>query len=194
MIETLESIRREIPKGTSLMLHSCCGPCSLGVIEQLGDHFALFVYFYNPNILPQEEYQKRLGAQKTVLEQISTTYPIRFLEGAYEPEVFLVETKGFTKEAEGGKRCDICFSLRFRETAKLAKREHISYFTSTLSIGPRKNAIKLDEIGRQMAEEYNLRFLSVDFKKNAGFQRSVVLSKELGIYRQQYCGCGLGSV
>lgn len=193
MVETLETIRREIPKGTNLMLHSCCGPCSLGVIEQLGDHFALFVYFYNPNILPQEEYQKRLEAQKTVLEQVNVAYPIRFLEGAYEPAFFLEKTKDFTKQAEGGKRCDICFALRFRETAKLAKRENISHFTSTLSIGPRKNAVTLGEIGKEIAQEQNLRFLSVDFKKNAGFQRSVALSKELGIYRQQYCGCALGN-
>lgn len=192
MTRKLGEILKEIPKGTHLLLHSCCAPCSLGAIEQLKEHFTLHVYFYNPNILPLEEYQKRLEAQKIVLAQVKTVYPIRFIEGTYQPELFLEKTKAYQHISEGGARCAICFRLRFAKAAELAKAEHIAYFTSTLSVGPRKNAQLLAEIGTEIAAEHHLQFLPVDFKKNAGYQRSVALSKELGIYRQNYCGCALG--
>ena len=180
----------DIPKGTPLLLHSCCGPCSVGVIAELQTHFTLYVSFYNPNILPLEEYERRLDAQKTVLDVAKTAYPITFFEGAYTPEVFLETATGLEQEPEGGKRCEHCFHLRLEHSAKLAKANNIPHFATTLSISPHKNADVINRLGKTLGEEYRLHFLAVDFKKNGGFQESVRLSKELGIYRQNYCGCG----
>ena len=182
----------DTPKGTPLLLHSCCGPCSVGVIAQLGEHFTLFLSFYNPNILSLEEYKRRLDAQKTVLAEAKTAYPITFLEGAYTPEIFLEAVAGFEDEPEGGKRCASCFHLRLEHSAKIAKTHKIPYFATTLSISPHKNVDVINQLGSTLGTEHNLHFLAADFKKNGGFQESVRLSKELGIYRQNYCGCGFG--
>ena len=182
----------DIPKGTPLLLHSCCGPCSVGVIAKLQTHFTLYVSFYNPNILPLEEYKRRLDAQKEVLANAKTAYPITFFEGAYTPEVFLQIAAGLEQEPEGGKRCEHCFFLRLEHSAKLAKANNIPYFATTLSISPHKNVDVINQLGEHLAKQHNLHFLAADFKKNGGFQESVRLSKELGIYRQNYCGCRFG--
>ena len=180
----------EIPKGSALLLHSCCGPCSIAVIAALGTHFTLYISFYNPNILPLEEYQRRLDAQKTVLANAKTAYPITFFEGAYTPEIFLEAAAGLEQQPEGGKRCTSCFHLRLAHSATLAKANDIPYFATTLSISPHKNVNTINQIGARLAKQHKLHFLAADFKKNGGFQESVRLSKQLGIYRQNYCGCG----
>lgn len=180
-------------KRAKLLLHSCCGPCSTAVIEQLMEEYDVTVFFYNPNITESAEYEKRREAQLHFLNQYNEPLPeerkIRFLEGGYDPNTFYQAAEGLENEPEGGRRCTECFRLRMEKSAQAAQKLGIEEFTTTLSVSPHKNYDLICKIGKQLGEKYGCQFLERDFKKKAGFQRSVVLSKEYGLYRQNYCGC-----
>ena len=171
-----------------LLLHSCCAPCSSNCIEVLSN-FMVTVFYYNPNISSDEEYKKRVAEQIRFIKEFDTPNKVEFIEGDYEPDVFFKEVKGLEKEPEGGKRCFKCYELRLRKTAELAKAEAYDYFTTTLTISPLKNSVKLNETGLKLQEEYGVNYLLSDFKKQEGYKRSIELSKEYGLYRQNYCGC-----
>lgn len=188
----MESVIKTHEKGEqvpSLFLHSCCGPCSSYVLEYLSEFFCITLYYYNPNIDPPEEYRFRAREQELVIEKIKTQNPVLFLEGEYEPECFYRAVKGLEREAEGGKRCQTCFELRLESAAKKAAEGGFDYFTTTLSISPLKSADRLNEIGEEMGRRYGVAYLVSDFKKKDGYKRSVALSQEMGLYRQNYCGC-----
>ncbi len=175
-----------------LFLHSCCAPCSSYVMEYLCRYFSLTVFYYNPNISAAEEYGKRAAEQKRLIAAYNAEgkgFPIEILEGAYAPAVFFEAVKGCEDCPEGGERCHRCYELRLRETARLAGERGFDYFCTTLSISPRKDAEKLNEIGGRLAGEYGIAWLPSDFKKKDGYRRSVELSAEYGLYRQDYCGC-----
>lgn len=172
-----------------LLLHSCCAPCSSNCIEVLSKCFMVTVFYYNPNISSDEEYKKRVAEQIRFIKEFDTPNKVEFIEGDYEPDVFFKEVKGLEKEPEGGKRCFKCYELRLRKTAELAKAEAYDYFTTTLTISPLKNSVKLNETGLKLQEEYGVNYLLSDFKKQEGYKRSIELSKEYGLYRQNYCGC-----
>lgn len=185
IIESLES-RGAVPR---LLLHSCCAPCSSYVLEYLSEYFEITVFYYNPNIYPETEYDKRVEEQRRLTESLPSKHPISFLAGDYDMERFYDAARGHEQEREGGERCFRCYELRLREAAKAAKDGEFDYFTTTLSISPLKNAEKLNEIGGRMAEEYGVSYLPSDFKKKNGYKRSTELSKEYHLYRQDYCGC-----
>lgn len=187
-LEQLQEENKDLPV-KRLLLHSCCAPCSSYVLEYLSKTFAITVFYFNPNISPLQEYQNRLEEQKRLLSEMKTVYPISFLAGEYKPELFYQTVKGLEQEREGQERCFRCYQLRITETARLAKEKKFDYFTTTLSISPLKNAKKLNEIGKTAAEQYDIPYLYSDFKKKGGYQRSIELSKEFQLYRQDYCGC-----
>ena len=172
-----------------LLLHSCCAPCSSYVLEYLSDYFEITVFYYNPNIYPPEEYDKRVLEQQMLIEKMPTKYPVSFVAGEYDRERFYAMAKGNELAKEGGVRCFGCYELRLRETAKKALEGGFDYFTTTLSISPLKNAEKLNEIGVKLGEEYGISYLVSDFKKRNGYKRSTELSREYNLYRQDYCGC-----
>ena len=173
----------------TLLLHSCCAPCSSYCLEYLSDYFKIAVFYYNPNIYPEDEYYKRVSEQKHFIEKLPAKNPISFIEGSYDTDRFYNTPKGLEDCPEGGERCFLCYELRLRESAELAKKYQMAYFTTTLSISPLKNARKLNEIGDSLAKEYGIRYLNSDFKKRNGYKRSVELSEQYGMYRQYYCGC-----
>jgi len=172
-----------------LLLHSCCAPCSSAVIEKLLTHFDITVYYYNPNIEPFDEYKKRAEEQKRFIEISRGKNPIAFVEETYDNEEYKKIAKGLENEPEGGARCHKCYALRLEKTASYAKDNGFDYFCTTLSVSPYKNAAKLNEIGAFFAEKYGVPYLYSDFKKNDGYKRSIELSKEYNLYRQEYCGC-----
>lgn len=173
----------------SLLLHSCCAPCSSYCLEYLTNYFHVTIYYYNPNISYKEEYDRRVQEQIRLIKAMPVKYPISFLEGTYEPEVFYQIAKGLEDQPEGGERCFACYELRLLEAAKCAKENGFDYFTTTLSISPHKNAAKLNEIGEKTGAVYGVSYLNSDFKKRNGYKRSIELSKEYDLYRQDYCGC-----
>lgn len=173
----------------SLLLHSCCAPCSSYVIEYLSNYFNITVFYYNPNIYPREEYLKRVKEEKDFILKFKTKYKVDFIEGDYDTNRFYSIAKGFENEKEGGERCFRCYELRLKETASVAKNKKYDYFTTTLSISPYKNAQKLNEIGEKVGKEYDVKYLYSDFKKKNGYKRSIELSREYNLYRQDYCGC-----
>ena len=185
VIKKLEE-RGEVPK---LLLHSCCAPCSSYVLEYLSNYFEITVFYYNPNIYPEEEYWKRVEEQKGLIRSMKTLHPVSFLEGVYEKEAFYKMAEGMEALKEGGVRCFACYEMRLRKTAELAKEKEFDFFTTTLSISPMKNAQKLNEIGRSVGAEYGMEYLLSDFKKKNGYKRSIELSAIYGLYRQDYCGC-----
>ena len=186
--KTLEQLDKEA-KVPTLLLHSCCAPCSSYVLEYLSHYFQITVFYYNPNIYPESEYTKRILEQQTLIGQMKSKHPISFMAGAYDKERFYAMAEGMETLKEGGARCMKCYELRLREAAEVAKKGNFDYFTTTLSISPMKNAVKLNEIGMRLAEEYQVAYLLSDFKKKNGYKRSIELSKEYGLYRQDYCGC-----
>ena len=185
VIEVLQRQGR-VPR---LLLHSCCAPCSSYVLEYLSRYFEITVFYYNPNIYPPEEFGKRVEEQKRLIAQLPAEHPISFLDGPYEPERFYEMARGLEQVPEGGERCFKCYRLRLTETAEMARAGKYDYFTTTLSISPLKNAEKLNEIGGQLAKDYGVDYLYSDFKKRNGYKRSTELSREYGLYRQDYCGC-----
>ncbi|MGI5896986.1 MAG: epoxyqueuosine reductase QueH [Oscillospiraceae bacterium] len=173
----------------SLLLHSCCAPCSSYVLEYLSQFFEITVFYYNPNITLPEEYRHRVEELKRLLREMPLEHPVRLLEGNYQPERFYEAAQGLEQLPEGGERCFRCYELRLREAARIAAEQRCDYFTTTLSISPMKRADKLLEIGERLAEEVGVPYLVSDFKKRNGYKRSIELSKMYGLYRQDYCGC-----
>lgn len=191
----------------TLFLHSCCAPCSSYVLEYLRQYFRITVFYYNPNITEDEEYRKRVAEQKRLIAAYNEELPekvnagcdrqelgdrgfrIEVIEGDYEPGRFFEISRGLEQCPEGGERCFACYALRLHETARRAKAGGYDYFTTTLSISPLKNAVKLNEIGERLSKEYGVAWLPSDFKKRDGYKRSIELSREYGLYRQDYCGC-----
>ena len=175
-----------------LFLHSCCAPCSSYCLEYLCRYFAITVFYYNPNISMEEEYRKRVAEQKRLIAAYNEErkgYPIAVAEGDYEPGLFFEMSKGYEDCPEGGERCFRCFDLRLRRTVQEAKAGGYDYFATTLTISPLKCAEKINEIGQQLSSEYGVSWLPSDFKKKNGYKRSIELSAEYGLYRQDYCGC-----
>ena len=188
MEKVLDAAARE-GRVPTLFLHSCCAPCSSYVLEYLSRYFSITVFYYNPNISPKEEYEERVEEVKRLIRELPAVHPIRFQEGAYCPERFYQAVKGREEDREGGERCSICFRLRLEEAARLAAEGGCDWFTTTLTISPLKNAALLNAIGEEMAQKYGVRFLNSDFKKRNGYKRSVELSSQYHLYRQDYCGC-----
>ena len=176
-------------KTPTLLLHSCCAPCSSWCLYFLSSYFKITVFYYNPNIYPETEYYKRVEEQKRFIEALPSKNKISFIEGRFDPKEFYSTVKGFEKEKEGGERCFRCYRLRLLQTALLAKEKGFDYFTTTLTISPLKNAAKLNEIAKEVADELGIKNLPSDFKKENGYKMSTELSKEYGLYRQDYCGC-----
>lgn len=172
-----------------LMLHSCCAPCSSYVIEYLNPYFNITVLYYNPNISPVEEYEKRKAEQIRFIKEFDSVNPVHICDCDYDGKKYEEAIKGLENEPEGGLRCVKCFYLRLEETAKTAKKLNFDYFCTTLSISPLKNAELLNKIGKNLSEKYDIKYLPSDFKKREGYKRSVKLSKKYNLYRQNFCGC-----
>lgn len=188
----LEKIIKKIDKTKErpkLLIHSCCGPCSSYVLEYLSKHFKITVFYYNPNIYPEEEYNSRAKEQKMLIDRMNLASDVDYIEATYIAKDYYDAIKGHEKDPEGGERCLICYELRLKESAKFAKEYKFDYFITTLSISPHKNAVKLNEIGEKVGREYGIKHLPSDFKKKNGYKRSIELSKEHELYRQDYCGC-----
>lgn len=169
----------------TLLLHSCCGPCSSACIERLKDYFKITVIYYNPNIEPLSEYEHRKSEQMRLLKELD----IAFLDCDYDNGVFRNLTKNLSLEPEGGKRCAVCFGIRLKHTAVVAKENNFDYFGTTLTVSPHKNSQLINKIGEKIGEKIGIKFLYSDFKKKDGYKRSIELSKEYNLYRQNYCGC-----
>lgn len=182
----IENLGDRVP---SLLLHSCCAPCSSYCIEYLSKHFDITVLYYNPNIYPETEYEKRKAEQKRLIKEMETKYPVKMLDCDFESEKFYEMAKGLEDCRECGERCFKCYRLRLWKTAVEAKNNNFDYFTTTLTISPFKNAEKINEIGIDLSEEYGVDWLPSDFKKKEGYKRSIELSKVYSLYRQNYCGC-----
>lgn len=178
---TAENIR---PK---LLIHSCCAPCSSYVLEYLTKYFDITVFYYNPNISPEQEYRHRVEEQKRLISEMCPT--VEFIEGPYEPQKFYEMAKGLENEPERGARCLKCYRMRLEKTAEVAKNGNFDFFTTTLSISPQKDSAVLNELGRQLSTEYNIPYLFSDFKKRGGYKRSIELSAQFNLYRQNFCGC-----
>ena len=181
------------PQKPSVLLHACCGPCATACVERLVPDYSVTVYYYNPNITDREEYYLRRDTLKHFIDEFNrengAMYTVGFLEGAYEPERFIERADPLRDEPEGGRRCDLCFTMRLKETARMAAKLEMEYFTTTMSVSPHKNYEKIKSLGSMLEEECSAKFLDVDFKKQNGFGRSVELSKKYGLYRQNFCGC-----
>ncbi len=185
MIVQLQNENR-VPR---LLLHSCCAPCSSYVLEYLSNYFEITVFYYNPNIFPEQEYTKRILEQQSLIHDMEFEHPVSFLAGRYDRARFFEMAEGMEHLKEGGERCFQCYRLRLEEAARVAREAEFDYFTTTLTISPMKNADKLNEIGKQIGEQYKVAYLQSDFKKKNGYKRSIELSGEYGLYRQDYCGC-----
>ncbi|MDR0817247.1 MAG: epoxyqueuosine reductase QueH [Clostridiales Family XIII bacterium] len=177
----------------SILVHSCCGPCSTSVCERLAPDYDVTLFFYNPNITDREEYMRRLEAQRIFVAGYNmrpeTDYPVTLAIGSYEPQAFYEAARGYEDEPEGGARCIKCFKLRIGEAAAYASLHGFNVFTTTLSVSPHKDFTEISKIGGTAAIRGGLTFLAEDFKKKDGYRRSVEMSKAYGLYRQQYCGC-----
>lgn len=184
----LDIIRSQNLKPT-LLLHACCAPCSSYVLEYLAKHFDITVFYYNPNITSKAEYEYRTAEVQRLIAEMPLKNSVAFVSGKYDIESFFEIAKGLEDVPEGGERCFKCYRLRLAETAEYAKINGFDYFTTTLSISPYKNAEKLNSIGNELAETVGVKYLFSDFKKKNGYKRSIELSAEYGLYRQDYCGC-----
>ena len=188
----LEKIIEEAEKNgvtPSLLLHSCCAPCSSYCLEYLSQYFRITVLYYNPNLYPAEEYERRVFEQRKLIAALPAKNKISLVEMKGEPGEFYSAVRGLEQIKEGGERCFACFRLRLERAAKYAKENDFDFFTTTLTISPLKNAAKLNEIGEAAGKKFGVRHLPSDFKKKNGYKRSVELSKIYGLYRQDYCGC-----
>ena len=183
--EEMKKIISNLDDHNKILLHSCCGPCSSSVIERLRDYFDITVLYYNPNIEPKEEYEKRKSEQLRLLNELG----IKFMDIDYLNEEYHKVVKGYENEPENGLRCPICFELRLDKTASLAKENNFDYFGTTLTVSPHKNSKIINEIGLKLQDKYNIKYLLSDFKKEDGYKRSIELSKKYDLYRQDYCGC-----
>lgn len=170
---------------SKMLLHSCCGPCSSSVIERLKENYDITVLYYNPCIFPKEEFEKRKQEQIRLLKILN----IDFLDCEYDNEKYEQLVENFHNEKEGGSRCSLCFRQRLDKTAELSKQHNFDIFCTTLTVSPHKNALIINQIGKEVSEKYDIEFLERDFKKQDGYKRSLVLSREYNLYRQNYCGC-----
>lgn len=174
---------------STLLLHACCAPCSSACLERLSNFFKITIIYYNPNITEEKEYLKRLEELKNFIQKIKVKYPINIIDTRYDPKEFFEISKGLEKEKERGKRCYKCYELRLEETAKVAKENNFDFFATTLTLSPYKKTDWLNEIGENLSNKYQTSYLYSDFKKKNGYKRSIELSKEYNLYRQDYCGC-----
>ena len=174
-------------KRPSLLLHCCCGPCAAYVIEYLAGHFAIALLFYNPNIQPQDEYLKRLHGMRELV--LKSPWNVFVMECDYDEERFNEAVKGLEREPEGSERCTACFRLRLHDTANRAAKSGFETFCTTLSVSPRKDTARINEIGFELEAQFGVKWLPSDFKKRDGYKRSSQLALEYGLYRQNYCGC-----
>ncbi len=188
-LEYLIEKNQEQGRVPTLLLHACCAPCSSAVLEYLSRFFAITLLYYNPNIAPYEEYEKRETELRRLVREMDVVHPVQLLPCSYDGQAYCQAGEGVEGEPEGGKRCTACFRLRLEYTARQAAKLHFDYFTTTLSISPLKNARLLNQLGEEMGEKYGVAHLPSDFKKKDGYKRSVELSKVYGLYRQDYCGC-----
>ena len=181
------------PQKPSVLLHACCGPCATACVERLVPDYSVTVYYYNPNITDREEYYLRRDSLIQFIDAFNrehkALYTVSFLEGAYEPDRFIEKASPLADEPEGGKRCDICFSMRLAETARMAAKLEMDYFSTTMSVSPHKNYDKIKSLASIFEADISPNFLDMDFKKQNGFGRSVEMSKQYGLYRQNFCGC-----
>ena len=189
--ETDKIISKISEQGTlpRLLLHSCCAPCSSYTLEYLSDYFEITVYYFNPNISPESEFENRYSEQKRLIEALPVKNKIKLIKGDYDYNEFLAVAKGLESVPEGGERCFKCYRLRLEKTAQLASEQGFDYFCTTLSISPLKNSQKINEIGFDVGEAYGVKWLPSDFKKREGYKRSIELSREYDLYRQNFCGC-----
>lgn len=183
--EEMKKIIDKFDSRKTILLHSCCGPCSTAVLEKLNDYFDITVLYYNPNIEPMDEYIKRKCVQIELLNKLN----IKYMEIDYLNEEYHDKVIGYEKEPENGLRCHICYKLRLEKTAYLASINNYDYFGTTLTVSPYKNSKIINQIGLELESKYNIKFLLSDFKKENGYKRSIELSKEYDLYRQNYCGC-----
>jgi hypothetical protein len=189
MEEILAEVAADKGPHRRLLLHSCCGPCSTAVIMCLSSFFDITVFYYNPNIDDRDEYAKRAREQERLIALMPTPNPVVFREGEYRPEDYLAGAEPLSLDREGGDRCTFCYGLRLDRTAREAHDGKFEYFTTTLTVSPMKDAERINAIGGALGEKYRVRWLPSDFKKKNGYLRSIELSKEYGLYRQNYCGC-----
>ena len=190
-IETDKIINKIKTEGSAprLLLHSCCAPCSSYTLEYLSEYFEITVFYFNPNISPESEFEKRYSEQKRLIESLPAKHRISLIKGEYNPEEFFEIAKGLEDAKEGYERCFKCYRLRLEKTAEIAKQQGFDYFCTTLSISPLKNSQKINEIGFEVGEKHGVLWLPSDFKKKEGFKRSIELSREYDLYRQDFCGC-----
>ena len=177
----------------NLLLHSCCGPCSTQVLSFLAPYFNITVLYYNPNIEPFTEYEKRKQEQIRFIKEFNHSN-ITFLDCDYDNNAFTEAVKGLENEKEGGARCPVCFRVRLEKTARVAKEKKYDFFGTTLTVSPHKNSRQINLIGHALEQRYNVKFLYSDFKKKDGYKKSIELSKQYNLYRQNYCGCNYGRV
>ena len=185
----MEKQMSNLKEGDNLLLHACCAPCSTACLERLANFFKVTIFYYNPNITDESEYRKRIEEIKKLLTLINPKYKVELLEGDYNPNKFFDMAKGLESEPERGKRCYKCYEMRLEETAKIASKLGFNNFCTTLTLSPHKNANWINEIGKKLNNEYTSNYLYSDFKKKEGYKRSIELSKEYNLYRQDYCGC-----
>lgn len=188
LIDLMESfsLKQEIPK---VLLHSCCAPCSSYVIESLSKYCYLTILYYNPNIAPLSEYEKRKKEQLRLIQQLETPYPVDMIDCDYDNDLYEKAIRGLEREPERGSRCSVCFKLRIEKTARIAKEKKYDYFGTTLTVSPYKNCEVINDIGLAISDQYKVPFLVSDFKKRNGYKRSIELSGKYNLYRQDYCGC-----
>lgn len=187
----LEELIKGLDRKPTLLLHSCCGPCSTQVIDFLKDYFNITIFYYNPNIEPIEEYLHRKEEQIRFINEYKES-EINFLDCDYDNALFKKATLGLEKEPEGGARCNKCFYLRMQKTALTAKEQEYDYFGTTLTVSPHKNSSMINEIGEKISNDLNIKYIYGDFKKNDGYKKSIEFSKKYNLYRQDYCGCLYG--
>ena len=185
----LEDTLKNIKPGTKLLLHACCAPCSSYCIEYLSNYFEITVYYYNPNIDTDEEYDKRVNELKRFVSEFKTKYPVHLVILPHLQEEYNEIAVGLEDEPERGARCLKCYELRLRKSFLYAKENNFDYITTTLTLSPLKNSKVINEIGKKLEDEYDFKYLYSDFKKKEGYKRSIVLSREYNLYRQDYCGC-----
>ncbi len=186
MENQIKEIGNNIP---TLLLHACCAPCSSACIERLSNIFKITILYFNPNISDEKEYQKRLDELHKFVSSFKTKYEVNIIDGRYNPDEFFKMSEGLEKEPERGARCYKCYYQRLEETAKVAEQNNFDFFATTLSLSPYKNSNWINEIGENLDKKYNSTYLYSDFKKKNGYKRSIELSKEYDLYRQDYCGC-----
>ena len=184
-----ENILSEIKDKNKLLLHSCCGPCSSYVISYLTNYFDITILYYNPNIYPYNEYLKRKEEQIRLIKEINTVNKIDIMDCDYDNDLYNELVSGLENEPERGRRCEVCYKMRMKKTAMIAKANNYDFFCTTLSVSPYKNAELINKIGEELENSYNIRWLYSDFKKKDGYKKSILLSQKYNLYRQNYCGC-----